>query len=190
MGTVMARDIDPLGWYVVMTNARYEPLVNKRLRADGFRTFWPHFTEQVRTHRGRGLITKLRSYFPRYLFVSPDPGQSLYRVNNTVGVATVLHGDDGPYVVPDQVVRQVRKKCNADGLLHDEHRPTPGARQLFKAGEEVTIKDGPLAGFLALVNVDLGDQIKVEVEMFRGRVTAELRPDQVRTGGRKRRSVA
>lgn len=190
MGAAMAREFDPFGWYVVMTNAKYEPLVNNRLKADGFLTFWPHFTEEVRKHRGRGLITKLRSYFPRYLFVSPAPHQSLYQVNNTVGVATVLHGDDGPYLVPDEVVQTIRKKCNADGLLYDDHRPTPGARQLLKAGEEVTIKEGPLAGFLALVTVDQGDQIKVEVEMFRGRVAAELRPDQVKIGSRKRRSVA
>ena len=171
-------------YLVIHTNAKAEPVVNHRLKADGFEVFWPHYPEWVRKHRGKGKMLKLRSYYPRYLFVEEDP--RVYDINNTVGVSTILYGDDGPYRLPDSALSDLMSICDQDGLLYEEYHPTPEQRRRLEAGEEVVIKEGPLAGFEAMVKVDKGRTVVLEVKAFRGLVPAELRPDHVRT----RRSVA
>ena len=75
----------------------------------------------------RRKIGVLRPLFPRYLFVAVGPGRSLYEVNTTPGVATVLHVGGVPLEIAVEIIDLLRKRA-------DEHGRTdaPRVRELVR----------------------------------------------------------
>ena len=162
-------------WFAVHTNARKEDLVNRLLEHQGFATLYLHYQTTVK--HGRRTYINFRPYFPRYVFASPAEHLSVYDINRTIGVSTVVYLGDQPLEIPTPVVDELRARGNSRGLVklaaeeHGEHR------KRYRQGQHVRIADGPLAGFLAVVAVDRGHQVRVWVEMFKGQVEAAFRPE-------------
>ena len=165
-------------WFAVYTNAKSEPLANTCLREQGNETLYLQYRDLVR--HARRKIKVLRPYFPRYLFVRP--AQSLYRVAKTQGVALLVCRGDQPLAVPEGVIQDLRARGDAKGIVHLSEEEK---RQRLAPGTRVKIKDGPLAGLIAAVSLDTGDKVQVWLNMFSGKVNAELPASSVSPSGRR-----
>ena len=162
-------------WYAVHTNARKEPLVDRLLKHQGFDTLFLHFTNIVK-HAGRSSQV-IRPYFNRYLFAGVMNGQSLWDINHTMGVSTIVYLGDKPLEIPTPVIEELRARGNRKGLVKLAPEQVAGYRKRFRQGEQVRISDGPLAGLFAVVELDKGHEVRVWVSMFKGRVEAALQPE-------------
>lgn len=160
-------------WYAVHTAARAERLAHRRLAEQGFETLYLHYAGTIR--HARRVIGVMKPLFPRYLFVNVAPGQGVGTVNDTDGVSTIVRGPDGPYEIPEAVIERMRGWCvDASGRV-----PTPpgeGERRRLPAGTEVTIADpaSPWRGIIATVTLDMGDELRVLMDLFGGKVEATM----------------
>ncbi len=165
-----------MNWFAVYTNPQKEGLVAFLLGMQRFETLWLHY--MYRPHRRGGALV-CRSYFPRYLFVGLEDGQALGTVNDTAGVSTVIYQGDEPLEIPQPVIDELRLRADDAGLLHLTPEETNEQRRRFRRGQRVRITEGILQGMEAVVGLDTGGEIKVMIEMFRGKVPASLDPEAV-----------
>ncbi len=152
-------------WFAVLTNARAEWMAHLELRRQGYDTLYLHYRGAV-SHANR-KIGVLKPYFPRYLFVGVDLGQSIGKINKTQGVSTVVYFGDEPMPVPSRVMAELRAKGNPDGLVDI---PAPAVRERLERGSQVELASGPFAGFMATVALDRGPSIVVWLRSFGDRL--------------------
>lgn len=169
-------------WYAVHTNVRSEFLVSDLLRNQGYETLNLHYRDTVR--HARKTCHVLRPYFPRYLFASPSPGKTAHAITRIMGVAGVVCSGDRPLEVPLEVIAELAGRGDANGLvgLSDEEL---GHRKRFQKGQIVQVDDGPLAGLLAAVELDTGDEVRIWLDVFKRRVNVALEPGAVSPAGRR-----
>lgn len=165
---------DP-SWYAVHTIARGEYMAHRSLRAAGFDTLYLHY--QGTAKHARRVIGVLKPLFPRYLFVGVRPGQSFYTINNTPGVASVVHGNGGPLSISAQVIQDLAARADSDGRVG---APEKAKRRLYKPGERVRVTEGPLAGYDATVCVDDAERITILIDMFRRQGEVQMDPSAVK----------
>lgn len=160
-----------LRWFAVHTNARAEWMAHQELRRQGFDTLYLHYNATV-SHANR-KIGVIRPYFPRYLFVGLEPGQSIGRVNKTHGVSTVVYFGEEALAVPQQVVDDLRARGDANGTVEvpERMRMTPGTG--------VRLLAGPFAGFVATVALDRGKSVMVWLRGFDRTLSAAFGPEDV-----------
>ena len=172
---------DGTHWFVCHTKPRQEWLANDLLRHQGYETLFLHYTDTSR--HARRTVDVIRSYFPRYLFVGLTNGLTIYDVNHTIGVSTVLYMSGEALEVPSNVIEELRARGNKEGLckLTPEQK---AIRRRYHKGERIKISAGPLTGFLGAVELDNGRAIKVWLEMFRGKAPVWVEPEQVSPSGR------
>lgn len=163
-------------WYAVHTKPRIEWLADGLLRAQGYDTLYLHYLDTIR-HARRTAEVK-RSYFPRYIFVGLTNGQSLYDVNHTIGVSTVVYAAGEALEIPTPVIEELRQRGDKLGLI--EMLPEEKmSRKRYRRGQRVRVTEGPLVGFLGMVSLDSGKEVQVWMEMFKGRVNVGFAPDQL-----------
>ena len=157
-------------WHVVHTLARSEWLAHTHLRRQGYETLYLHFTGTV--CHARRKIGVLKPLFPRYLFVAVEPGQGLYAVNNTAGVASVLAGVDGPAEIAASEIDTLRRRSDEHGKVDaPRFKPQPPR---FAPGECVRVIDGPLRSYNGIVDVDNAGEVDVWVQAFGGVIKMKL----------------
>lgn len=103
-----------------MTKARAEWGVHKELRRQGYATLYLHYQGKVK--HARRVIAVLKPFFPRYLFVGLEDGQSLYDIAETRGVVAVLSNADGPLEVPSREIERLARGADADGRVDTPRR--------------------------------------------------------------------
>ena len=163
-------------WYAVMTNARAELLAAAELCRQGYEVLYLHYPGTV--SHARRVSRVLRPYFPRYLFARVEATQSVYGVNHTQGVSTVVYAGDEPVEVPEKVIEELRTRGDENGLV----KMTPDeeeVRKRYETGAQVEILTGPFAGFLGVVELDKGKEVCIFLETFKRRVRFGLMPEQV-----------
>lgn len=165
-----------MGWYAVHTNSRSEWLAAKRLKEQGYEVLYLHYQDVVK--HARRKIAVLKPYFPRYLFTHVDPCQSIYTINKTEGVSTVVYAADEPLQIPFSVIEELRERADKNGLVTLQPQEKEERRR-FNKGEKVRIEEGPFIGFVAAVSLDTGSKVRVFLDMFKGRVESEFFPAQV-----------
>ena len=165
-----------MNWFAVHTNTRAETTVDRQLRQTGFQTLYLHYHDIVNHARRQASIIK--PYFPRYLFAQVIAPQSVGQIGRTQGVTAVVCAGDEPLQVPPSVIDELRARADHNGLVQMSGKERE-ARRRWLEGQQVRIREGVFAGLLATVELDTGDQIRLWLDMFRGRVRADLRPDQV-----------
>lgn len=154
-------------WYAVHTGPRQEDAANQNLRRQGYWTFFPF--ERVRKrrklpNRDQHRVEWIeRPYFPRYLFVAlRKPNESIYAVNETDGVSTVVYCGEEPLEVPQGVMDELMSRADVNGAVGSVDTVS---RKRFRAGQEVRFVEGsPLAGFIAVVSIDRGRNVRVWLE--------------------------
>jgi transcriptional antiterminator RfaH len=156
-------------WYVVHTKSKQEKIAKENLERQGYHCFLP-FGKRVRRRRGNRYLM-IEPFFPRYLFVSLDLGETnISPIRSTVGVQGLVRFGGCVLPVPGAIMEVIKNQAGPEGIIEQE-------TDNFKAGQNVRIEEGVMAGYQAifhsqspqerailLLNV-LGRQSKVEVPL-------------------------
>ncbi len=141
-------------WYVLHSKPRKEQQLDTYLRSQDFETFYPTLRVQPVNPRA----SKVRPYFPRYLFVRADLDavgtSALQWVPGAIGLVEV---GGVPATISEAMIYQIRRQVEAidaaGGLTFTGLQP----------GDPVRITHGPLAGYEALFDTRLSGTERVQV---------------------------
>lgn len=128
-------------WYLVQVKPNSLGRAQSNLSRQGFEFFVPRERRSVR--RSGKFVTAEEPVFAGYLFVKLDPEDSSWRaINSTYGVARLVSFGSQPTALPKGLVDELRTKYAEGGT---------GAPDL-SVGDNVVIREGPFADFLASVD--------------------------------------
>jgi transcription antitermination factor NusG len=131
------------GWLVVWTESRAEKRVASRLAAAGMDAWLPVITQRNRwSDRWRDVVLPA---FPGYLFAR-ERNHGLVSLLRMPGVITVVKQGAAPARLADDYIAALRWALEESGV---QGAPEPDHQ--FTVGEEVVIREGPLAGWRGLV---------------------------------------
>lgn len=162
-------------WYALRSKPRKEEVVWRQIRAQGFDVFYP----QLRVNPVNPRASKVKPYFPGYLFVYADleeVGTSVFQwMPHALGL--VSFGGE-PADVPETLIDAVRKRveeiAQAGGELFEG----------LKTGDIIQINDGPFKGYEAIFDARLPGSVRVRVllELLgnQRRIPVELNAGQIK----------
>jgi transcription elongation factor/antiterminator RfaH len=141
-------------WYVLHSKPHKENQINAYLQSQNLETFYPTLRVQPINPRS----SKIRPYFPGYLFVRADlEATGLSALQWIPGAVGLVSFDGQPGTVPDHVIRELRQRVEqieaAGGLTADGLKP----------GDQVRITHGPFAGYEAIFDMRLSGSERVQV---------------------------
>jgi transcription antitermination factor NusG len=144
----------PEHWYALRSKSRKEDVVWRQARDQGFEVFYPRLRVQPVNPRS----SKVRPYFPGYLFVKADleqVGQSLFQwMPHSVGLVA-FGGEPSP--VPENLIHAIRQRVEdiaaAGGEVFDG----------LNKGDTISIDYGPFQGYEAIFDTRLPGTERVRV---------------------------
>jgi transcription elongation factor/antiterminator RfaH len=159
-------------WYVLQSKPHKENQLSAYMESQGFEVFYPTIRVQPVNPRS----SKIRPYFPGYLFVHADLEavgiSALQWVPGAVGLVQFV---DHVAPVPDYIIHELKRRV-AD-------IEAAGGRQLegLKQGDPVRITHGPWAGCEAIFDLRLSGSARVQVllEMLGRLVKVEVNEDAI-----------
>ena len=130
-------------WYAVCCKPRQEAVAEENLLHQHFHVYLPRI--RIRRRRRGQWTDAVEVLFPRYLFIRIDPLRgNMAPVRSTRGVVGLVRFGGQPAVVPDEVIDALlRCEDPVSGLHQENHTP-------FRAGDRITLVDGPFAGMEAV----------------------------------------
>src|SRR5262245_3734068 len=134
-------------WFVVRTKARKEDYAAQQLERRGVAAFLPRIVEY-----GRDQISPL---FPCYLFVHIALPEQYYRVVWAPGVRNFVAFGTIPTPAQESAIYLIASSADDGGVI----RP----RALFKPGDRVQIRSGPLAGLFAVIERPCSHRGRVKI---------------------------
>ena len=141
-------------WYVVYSKPRKEVQIDRYLRSQQIRTFYPVLKVDPVNPRA----AHVRGFFPRYLFVHADLEEvGISGLQWIPGAVGLVRFDGEPTVVPDAFIETLSRhivQIERAGGLHLDG---------LKAGDPVNITSGPFAGYEALFDLHLSGEQRVQV---------------------------
>ncbi len=135
---------DRSGWLVIWTASRAEKVVESRLMAMGIQAWTPKLVERRKwSDRWREVVTPL---FPGYVFARTTAGHwsHLLRI---CGVLTVVKEGGQPALLSDSFISCLRNAIERGGTMIE--KITEPVK--FRAGDEVVVQEGVLAGIRGVV---------------------------------------
>lgn len=142
-------------WHLIYTKPGKETLVYAQFEHRGLDAYLP--TLQFDRGYGRGI--RVEPFFPHYLFIHINlAAQEATDLRWMPGVRAIVSFGSEPAVVPDGVIDTLQAR-----LEPLEQKVIKKAEWLFKAGQEVRIVKGPLAGIQAVFHRGLGGGERVEI---------------------------
>lgn len=170
-------------WYAVVCTPRMEKVAAAGLKRQGFIFYYPFIRVRKSVKRAFSKAKRVHveelPYYPGYLFVAlrdSRPGESIYRVNKTNGVSTVVYAGGEPLEIPAYVMDEIMKKGDEAGLVGSVDLVS---RKPFEKDDRVQFLNGPLSGLIATVSVDAGNKIKVWCESLKDVTEIIVAPEDV-----------
>jgi transcription antitermination factor NusG len=147
-------------WAIVQCEPQREHLARMGIMRLRFESYMPRI-------RVRSRIVPL---FPSYLFCRID--EQFYPVLWTQGVRQILMADTKPARLPDEVVADLKRRHDRDGLVRLPKAPTvPGKAQ----GSGVRVTRGPFAGSLGVYQgMSAHERERILLSVLGRQVTVEL----------------
>lgn len=168
-------------WYAVMAGPRMEFVAADYLKREQIRS-WVPFERVTKWRKVWGkakLEVRRMPLFPRYLFVRIAPGD-IARVNDCVGVSTVVYQGEYPVAIPQLVMDELMARADWLGSVGSKDLTVEAERLKFEAGQRVCVAEGsPFAGFIGTVSVDAGKETKVWLRAFGGQREVSVPPSQL-----------
>ena len=130
-------------WFVVRTKVQQETYAKRHLEQRGLTVFLPRIIE-LHDPAATAPRRQPAALFPGYLFVRMQFSADYHRVIWTPGVQALLSFGSGPVPVADEVITDIRCRCDTNGIVW-----VPPAR--WTPGDHVEIAAGPFAGQLGTV---------------------------------------
>ena len=164
-------------WYVIRSQPNKENALYQQLSAREYEAYYPSL--QVKPVNPRS--SKVRSYFPGYLFVRADldeVGQFAFdRIPFAVGL--VRFGGNAP-ALPDMLVNAIQErldKLNSTGV---------DLKKQFQEGSQIRIQEGPFKGYDGIFDAHLPgrERVRILLQLLDDhKVPLELPPDQIKLIG-------
>lgn len=141
-------------WHLIYTNPRKESLVAEQLDICGAEVFYP----TLKIDRGYNRGVRTEALFPHYLFVRLDLNSPRSpNIRYLPGVRALVHLGGQPVEVPEAVIDHIRQRVQAcDSSV-------PLADHLYKPGQSVRIRSGPLAGLEAVFQAGIKGTVRAQV---------------------------
>lgn len=159
-------------WFLAQLKPNSDRIAERHLTRQGFTTFLPRqeVTRRVRDH----FITALRPLFPGYIFLALNAAMGHWRaVNGTSGISRLVSFGQAPAPVPADIVRQLRARCDASGLLLPP--------KVLQPGDQVCLTSGPFANFVAEIESIVPDRrVWVLMDLMGGRTRVAVAAEQLR----------
>lgn len=127
-----------MNWAVATIAPQRDGTTSDRLNDKAIPTFNPRFVRRA-VKKGRHLDV-VRPMFPGYLFVEAGRWRDIL---STPGVNSLLTSQGCPAVVRSEVLRDIKSRCDRDGLCHEEELSSDA---VLAIGAKVRIIAGALAG--------------------------------------------
>jgi transcriptional antiterminator RfaH len=156
-------------WYVVRSKPRAEHLAAAALQSRGLAAYLPLWRR-----RRRGRPDYHEPLFPGYLFVQSDGVVDwVLRARSAPNVARLLGSDRGPEPVPEELVAELRERCDAQ------------VQEPFVPGQHVRIARGPFRDLDAVFDAELsaGQRARVFVQTLYRLVPVIVEADMLRRTG-------
>lgn len=134
-------------WLVVATRRHKERAARMSLEQLGLATYLPMLEQWPRPAVGASV----GPMFPGYLFAHATV-RDVYPIGRAAGVRGFVSFGGAPARLDDAVVEFLRSREDANGIIRAEPLPL---------GSEVVITDGPLRGFIAVVERRLSARQRV-----------------------------
>ena len=152
-------------WYVVHTKPRQEAVALAQLERQGYICYLP-FIQAERIRRGKASIAP-EPLFPRYLFIyldSSQQGKSWAPIRSTIGVSNLVQFGQRTAKVSEALIEALRTR-----------EQTIPARELFRAGDAVTITTGPFAGLDAIYQTSNAERrAMILIEILRQTIELQI----------------
>ena len=160
-------------WCVVQTQANGEAKAAEHLRRQGYEIYLPRYLKRRRHARKVDFVAK--PLFPRYMFVAIDIATQRWRsIQSTSGVARLVTNGDEPAAVPEGVVRALRAREDAKGLVKLDAVPA------FTPGDKVRVLGGAFIDNAGLFDgMADHDRVSILLEMLGRKVRVVLDADLV-----------
>jgi transcriptional antiterminator RfaH len=156
-------------WYVIRTGPRQEERAISNLIASQVETFLPKMKVPRINHFTGATKYVSRPMFPHYTFARFDASRFLHQICYTRGVHSVVSFGGVPARVDDSIIEIIRSQIGSDGFVQ------LGVE--LKVGDDVKIKDGPLANFVGVFDhrIDNSDRVVILLTAvsFQGRIVIE-----------------
>jgi transcription antitermination factor NusG len=148
-------------WAVVMTKPNCENIADANLRRQGYTSYLPRF-KTIRLDK----TIFIRPLFPRYLFAYIT--DRWYSIRSTYGVSYLLSGDDGPLLVPQNIIDELKAREENGYIVLQQ-------KEKFNKGQYVKATDGPLVGKLLIYEgMTTRERVKVLISMLGREVPAVI----------------
>jgi transcriptional antiterminator RfaH len=149
-------------WRLVQVRPNADRMAIRNLERQGFCTFQP--LELITTIRAGRFLSRLRSFFPGYMFAGyAGAGAPWSVINSTYGVVRLVKFGDRPTAVPDRLVAELQAACDGQGVISLASRVVAGAN--------VEVTSGSLAGFIGEVERLTPDRRALVLIEFLGKHT-------------------
>jgi transcription elongation factor/antiterminator RfaH len=153
----MITDCDDRQWIVASTHPHKERFALENLGRQGFHAYCPRIRRRIR--HARRLQEVLRPLFPGYVFIRLNPQVEQWRsIAATFGVRSLICFGEKPGTVPNQFVAGLYATEEAGAVT------IPPARESYRPGEKVRLREGPFDGLIATV-LSAGDCDRIVVLM-------------------------
>lgn len=163
-------DLVTMRWHLVLCKPNQHHIACRCLARLSCEVFLP---QQLAERRWRGRVLKeLRPVFPGYLFVGIDPARPLWQSMRTArGVSRIIgFGEQGPAVVPAEIVSGLMARCDGDGVLQP-------AREELLVGDKIKIISGPFANFVTSIDkIDANRRLHVLLDLLGHPTRIQLNP--------------
>ena len=131
---------DHAAWYLIHTKPRQEATALENLQRQGFECYLPKITKQIL--RRKQSMTQQEPMFARYLFIKLAKGENGHNwmpIRSTIGVNQLVQFGGKATAVDERIITILKSRESSEPI---EPR--------LKAGDKVTISDGPLQGLDAI----------------------------------------
>lgn len=150
-------------WYVAQLKPNSLNIAERNLAQQNFTFFCPKRRE-TRKRRDK-LVNVTAPLFPGYIFVQSNAITSHWRsLNATRGISRMVINDPrNPSGLPAGFISELVARCDADGVLAEDHQ--------MKPGEPIRIINGPFSDIITRIEkLEPGQRLQVLIEIM-GRET-------------------
>jgi transcriptional antiterminator RfaH len=152
-------------WFALYTKPHKEHLVRDLVSAQEIEVYLPEIDVKTRRRDRRDK----RPFFPHYLFARLDPQDGMItKIRWTPGLRCIVSMGGRPMPVSDEIVQGIRRRLAT--------MPQVESEDVFRHGDIVHIRRGPLEGLDAIFDRRLSAQgrVRVLLELMSRQVAADL----------------
>ncbi len=157
-------EVEMAQWYVVYSKPHKEEFAKFHLQRKGVKVFLPRLLLPYSTNKHKRIIP----LFPNYLFVRINLFEESHYVIWSPGVKRFVGFDGAPAPLEEEIVSFLMRQGSPEGII--------AARSNLRAGNEVQIAAGPLAGLAAIIQETANSKgrVKVLLQLLNRQVKAEI----------------